>query len=78
MTEKKPAAAKKPAAKKAPAAEAAPKETSPYALVSKFGSHGSQYTILRISRETGEKLKAGTRYGLKVSEAGVITLTPKA
>lgn len=53
------------------------KDEAPYALVSKFGSHGSQYTILRVSRQVGDKLKAGDTYDLKVGADGTITLKPK-
>jgi hypothetical protein len=45
-------------------------------LIAKFTSAGTQYTIVRLTRDVGDKLKAGQRYDVKKSDAGVITLTP--
>lgn len=71
---KKPAAAKKPAAKKEPARQATQVER--HARVSKFNSHGSEYTMIRVPRVLGDTLAKGTLYDAKKSDAGVITLTP--
>lgn len=54
----------------------AAKEKSGSALIARFRSRKSEYTIVRLPREVGEKLEPGTRYRASVSKAGVITLSP--
>lgn len=66
--------ATKPAEKKAKVE----KVEEPYALVSKFDSHGVMYTSLRISRPTADKLKKGSVYDLNLAADGTITLKPNA